>query len=81
MPRNLYALVYIMIQTVALWWVLRLSRDFSNSKIILGIGLCVGALIILGVLFGPKILPPIQRKFRPTQAAKGRTSTRRGIGY
>ena len=77
---GIYALVYIMIQTVTLWWVLRLSHDFSNSKIILGIGLCVGALIILGVLFGPKILPLIQRKFRPTREAKGRTSTRRGIG-
>ncbi len=76
------ALVYIAIQAGTLWWVLRVSHDFSTSKLIFGIGLCMGSMTALGVLFVPKIFPPIQRKFRPTRVAKGRTSTgrERGIG-
>ncbi len=73
------ALAYILIQTYLLWGVLRLSRDFSSSNIIFGIGVCMCSLTVLGVLFGPKIFPPIQRKFCPTRAAKGKTSTGRGI--
>ncbi|XP_064386079.1 gamma-aminobutyric acid type B receptor subunit 1-like [Halichondria panicea] len=74
------ALAYIVIQTITLWWVLRLSHEFSTSNVIFGIGMCVGSMTVLGVLFGPKIFSPIQRKFRLTRSAKGRTSTRRRIG-
>ncbi|XP_064386076.1 uncharacterized protein LOC135334725 [Halichondria panicea] len=74
------ALAYIVIQTITLWWVLRLSHEFSTSNVIFGIGMCVGSMTVLGVLFGPKIFPPIRRKFRLTRSAKGRTSTRRRIG-
>ncbi|XP_064386082.1 uncharacterized protein LOC135334731 [Halichondria panicea] len=73
-------LASIMIQTGTLWWVLRLSHDFSTSNVIFGIGMCVGSMTVLGVLFGPKIFPPIRRKFRLTRSAKGRTSTGRRIG-
>ena len=76
----MWALAYILIQTITIWWVLRVSHDIYTSKIISGIGICVVSVTILGVLFGPKIFPPIQRKFRPTRAAKGRTITGRGIG-
>ncbi|XP_064386080.1 uncharacterized protein LOC135334729 [Halichondria panicea] len=74
------ALAYIVIQTITLWWVLRLSHDFSTSNVILGIGMCVASMTVLGVLFGPKIFPPIRRKFRLTRSAKDRTSTGRRIG-
>ena len=74
------ALAYIVIKTGTLWGVLRLSHDFSTSNIIFGIGICVGSMTILGVLFVPKIFPPIRKKFRLTRAAKGRTSTGRRIG-
>ena len=68
----MYALAYIVIQTCTLWGVLKVSNDFSTSNVIFGIGLCVGSLTTLGVLFVPKIFPPIQRKFPSTRAAKGR---------
>ena len=40
------ALAYIVIQTYTLWGVLRLSRDFSSSNIIFGIGVCMCSLTV-----------------------------------
>ncbi len=73
------ALAYIVIQVGTLWGVLRVSNDFSTSKIIFGIGICGGSLTILGILFGPKVFPPIRRKFHTTRTPKDRTSTGRDI--
>ncbi len=74
----MYTLAYIVIQVGTLWGVLRVSHDFSTSKIIFGIGICVGSLSILGILFGPKIFPPIRRKFHTTRTPKDRTIDGRG---
>ncbi len=73
------ALAYIVIQVGTLWGVLRVSNDFSTSKIIFGIGICGGSLTILGILFGPKVFPPIRRKFNTTRKPKDTTSTGRDI--
>ena len=58
----LFMLLYTVVVTGGLLVVLRTAGSISDSNQILGVGFCLGALLCVGFLFLPKVVPPLKRR-------------------
>ena len=69
------SLMYMALVCGSLWAILRLNGDSIASRVVIGIAFCLVAVLSEVFLFLPKVLPPLQRKFKTAGVAHKSVNT------